>query len=564
MNIFEKMKGAGDLPAMTMPNEFASLHPDHILLENFQNNVKEFYQKQLEEARNELNGLEKHLKSKTEYHNELEKKLERQQDELMKYKKELENLESLCSKINKSIETESNELKIISEEYNNAKKLNDAAKAEEEKLQIERKNLEIEVARLEALKEITYSEKDNAQCVAKRVGIEKSALKSENYQIDMLISNLQEHLLTEKEKANLFKAQCSAQQEELSTLKDHVIKTKTEIKTILLDNKNLLSMWKNILNVITEKSIDIVKIQELIKEQQGKILTGNAKLNELKNRSIRKELEKNEYFNLTRKQILSKLANKERNKEKHNTELQNIMADSTIVQKTICELEKQVDLCNGQLYVKDKINANLRNQVQIAASQCKDIKKEIMTILEETFFRNNVFKSLNQKLTSLMEQLLEQTNVKTETENEMSKLLLEVQNVNSKIHQLQLVYNEQIEIIDNEKNKLAENEKEIWKNMKLSSTKQNLIATLTKKLEDMISLAGGVELGPLEREIENFKRDICILENKYLETEKLWKNQQNEMINMSDEIAVSLKELSFVNKEIAVLGKQNERLNGKL
>ncbi|XP_023213898.1 uncharacterized protein LOC111616758 [Centruroides sculpturatus] len=106
-------------------------------------------------------------------------------------------------------------------------------------------------------------------------------------------------------------------------------------------------MWKNILNVITEKSIDIVKIQELIKEQQGKILTGNAKLNELKNRSIRKELEKNEYFNLTRKQILSKLANKERNKEKHNTELQNIMADSTIVQKTICELEKQVDLCNG-------------------------------------------------------------------------------------------------------------------------------------------------------------------------------------------------------------------------
>ena len=149
-------------------------------------------------------------------------------------------------------------------------------------------------------------------------------------------------------------------------------------------------------------------------------------------------------------------------------------------------------------------------------------------------------------------------------ENDIARDTLEASNIRTRIERLQRITDGLDEEIANKNDIISKSEAEIVKRNAIIERKQGVIDQYNKKLEHMISSAGGIELGPLEIQINSLQKSIEAEQQEIAELEQMWLRDQNELVRLSKEKEKQSQDVENLKKQLTILSQKKLIIEGEI
>ncbi|XP_056635967.1 coiled-coil domain-containing protein 40 [Diorhabda sublineata] len=512
----------------------AVLEPEHPLLAQFQEALKEYLLSQIDRAKEDIFVIEQDITYKNK---EIEAVGERTYEMQQMVCKQHNQLETLINDIKlKELEQQKEENNLIE----NKKVLKEI---ENKLFQSEKVNKELQ-AETKAVTDLNnhllrYGSKFETQLNVNRRILEKARkddeqLNKQKIRQDYMLHTLEKELWKHEAELEQIHLQVSTKQSELDKLEEFVITENTNIVARQTEYKCLMLSWKAAYNAVGARS-------KILDEVSGNLNKLNEKYRALKMETIgtkklcKLELEENEKLvhlknraDLDIKNITSQLVEEKSKRIEIESKLFDLQR---VMQETESGLEEVKQEVKPKQIQQDRISSRKKVETTLAAMQHK--KQEINTILME----------------------VENRHASVVADSEEQKIHNE--NLNFKYNDLCM----QLDKLEKEAGQVkSQKEKYEFRYRKLQKT----FAAKTIQLE-RLTASRNVELGSKsDLRIVELNKAIDDTQESIKKLQLFWLREQNNILIVSGERQQQIHNINLRKKEVLILEQKNMRIDDEI
>lgn len=504
------------------------LDPDHPLMKRFQNALKSHLTSQNEKVTLELRELTEALRNRKKEREDLGVDLYGIQQELARFQMLLEKNHDEFANLNQGRQQEEAQLDDVRNTYKETQVIVNKEKKKCAELQGEVENLALRLFYMQNAKEDVRSDIAIMRRAAEKADTEVSKAEVEKQRQDLFVDRLVETVDKLKEEIAMFEAQIAAQTEETKAAKEALMEAHMEIEAIHLEKKQLFQQWNSSLIGMRRRDEAHSAMQEALNTQEQKVLSLETELEGFK-KSIWQEQEQNEkltlILNKTERDIETVKKQLSQCQAKHDA----LKAEYATYTRMLHETEQALNRAVTDKTLRlNELNA-LRKQIEREYLEKVELEDEIMEKMRTQLTMDKA-SQYTKKLTTKQRDLTKSLETQTaEVENTISRDSLEISNVQTRIERLGKIMDQLDEEIAQKNEIISRSEQEIVKRNAIIERKQNIIDQYNKRLETLISKAGGVELGPLEITINSLQKSIEARQQEIAELQQMWLRQQSEL-----------------------------------
>ncbi|GFO16023.1 coiled-coil domain-containing protein 40 [Plakobranchus ocellatus] len=539
------------------------LDPEHPLMKRFQAALGAHLNKQNEKISLELRDLDETLRVKRKEREDLGVELYGVQQELARYQMLLEQKHDQVAELKQERQKEEQELSDVRGLYKDSQTLVTKERKKGSELQSEVENLALRLFYMENAKEDVRSDISVMRRAAEKVESEVSKAESEKQRQDLYVDRLVEKVDKLKEEIAMYEAQISAQSEETKAAKESLMEAYMEIEAISLEKKDLYQKWSSSLIGMRRRDEAHAAMQEALNEQEQHILSLATEIEGYK-KSIMKEQEQNEKLTL----ILGKTEREIEIAKKSITQIQAkhdaLKAEYTTYTRMLNETEQALARALADQQLRTNEMTSLRKQIEQEYLAKVKLEDEIMERMRTQLTLDKAAqysKKLTGKVRDTTKHL--ETDI-AELENNIASSTLECVNIRARTDRLNSVFAELDNQIAEHNKIITKSEQEIIKRNAIIERKQNQVDVMNKKLNQMIANAGGVELGPLEIQVNSIQKSIEAMHQEVMELQQLWLRQQNELVRLSQTKEKDLQDLVACKRQLTILSQKKIRTENEI
>uniref|UniRef100_A0A2C9KE01 Coiled-coil domain-containing protein 40 n=1 Tax=Biomphalaria glabrata TaxID=6526 RepID=A0A2C9KE01_BIOGL len=510
------------------------LDPDHPLMKRFQAALKAHLDKQNEKITLELRDLVMML--------------EQQHDQVASLKQERQKEEQ-----------ELNDVRFLFKDTQleiNKERKNCTA------LQNEVENLALRLFYMTNSKENVRSDISVMKRAAEKVETEVARAELLKQKQDLYVDRLVEGVERLKEEIAMYDAQISAQTEETKAAKESLMEAYMDIESVEFE-KDLFQKWNSSLIGMKRRDEAHSAMLSALNQQEQLILTLQTDLEGYK-KTILKEQEQNEKLT----HILNKTEREIESAKKQMTQIQTkheaLMNEFNTYSRMLYETEQALGraVADKQLRIAEVLS--LRKQIEQEHQSKNKLEDEILERMRAQLTlakASHYSKQLIKKTRDVTKRLESET---IDVENNIAQCTLDIVNVRGRTERLRKV----LDVLENqiaEQNAIiTKSEQEMVKRNAVIERKQNQVDSMNKRLTQMIAAAGGVELGPLEIQVNSLHKSIEAKNQEVLDLQQLWLRQQSELVRLCQKKDKELVELVALRRQLTILSQKKVRTEAEI
>ncbi|XP_072501328.1 coiled-coil domain-containing protein 40 [Notamacropus eugenii] len=544
-------------------NQLVVLDPDHPLMKRFQNALKNYLEKQIDKMKLEIRELTvatKHGKTQRE---ELGVQLYGVQQHLAHLQMELENHHDQYTVLEAERRQTEEELQSTRALYN---KTIMAAKEEQKKVASLQSDMENLTLRLFYLQNIDQDVRDDISVmkqVVKKAEVEKLNSEIEKKKQDLYVDRLTRNANQLEEHIALYEAQLAAQCEDTKTIRKAVGEACTEIDSINLEKKQLLQNWSTSLVGMKHRDEAYTAILEAVRDSkhQSKSLDGEI---EAYKKSIMKEEERNELLanilnraendgNLNQKLISQSMSKHEALQKEFTT--YTLTLHSTEEAFTRACSERAV--CANELQT---VHQNMESELEAK----KNKEKTILEKLQDQKMSGKMTKYFRHLATQLQKKKTDMVTHLSKIDGDIAQTALDTTNSNIRKKGYQATLTELDKEVEKINELITNSESEIARRTILIERKQGLINVFNKRVDQIISELGGEELGPVEVEIRRINKLIDEYNTTLVQQQMKWLRLQQDLVKLTHEREDQLSTVDMFKKQITIMEQKKLRTEKKI
>ncbi|KAK4873726.1 hypothetical protein RN001_013086 [Aquatica leii] len=549
-------------------NESILLDPDHPLLAQFQKNLKQHLEHQIEHLKGEVFELENGAKKKNAMRNQLGLETYENQQTVNKQQRQIEicvqELDEICAA------TEEMELELDEAKRSLAEKRLEVLEYEKKGnglIPFDNKptfeSLNLLINQMKSWEEEMESDLTINQRVYEKTQKDRRQLATEKRQLDAFIYKLMTETWRLEEELSTMDMHIRVKEEERERLADAVVASNIDLETIATEHRCLLHSWNSLVVAISNRDKNYTASRDELQKLQNNLRSLSAEVDQTK-RLCEKEMGTNERLVDFKCRIQTDVDTTARNIESEKKKCDHLESKTNCTQNLIDQTEADIKL-------KTIENAQKKYELDVLIKECEkllynkaQVDEQILKMLEEQFTNNKAAKYLHKLVREVKEnnRNLEITLAKVENSN--ANALMEIEAQKGANEETQRFLNEVLKQLNNLEDQLKALHQEEERLQFYASRKQRDFNILTHKLEVAISKQGGVEVSPEELKILTLEKNIEEIEDTTKKLQTFWLRQQGFVVNLSHQRQEQINDLSMLKKQLQLLIQKNLRINDDL
>ncbi|CAO2646291.1 Coiled-coil domain-containing protein 40 [Lemmus lemmus] len=561
--LVERAASEGSEEADDEGSQLVVLDPDHPLMVRFQKALKSYLNRQIDKLKLDIQELDVATKQARVQRQELGVNLYGVQQHLARLQMQLEKSHDQHSLAACERRRREEELQTTRDLYNKT-----CATANEERrklaaLQTEMESLALHLFYMQNIDQDVRDDIRVMKQVVKKTEAEKLRAEIEKKKQDLFVDQLTERAHQLEENISLFEAQYLSQAEDTRILRKAVSEATTEIDTIAMEKKRILQQWTTSLVGMKHRNEAYRTVLDAFRECEHQVKSIDGEIEAYK-RSIMKEEEKNEK--------LARLLNR--------SETEAMLVQKMTTQCLSKQEALQSEFSTYQLALQDTeemLNkGSLEHSAVLgelqAARQAIHQEQELRQKMDASIVDKLQEHGTSSKMTKYFQQLLwklqkENTNLVThlsKLDGDIAQATLDITNTSCKVDMHKKTLVELDKEVKRLNDLITNSESEIAQRTILIERKQSLINFFNKQLEQIVSVLGGEEAGPLELEIKRLSKLTEEHNTGVAEAQMNWLRLQQELVQVTHEREEQLVSLDQLKKEMHIMEQKKLRIENKI
>ncbi|XP_319887.4 coiled-coil domain-containing protein 40 [Anopheles gambiae] len=525
------------------------LETDHPLLERFQSALKSHLLKVKNQLEEEVADLNHRLVQN-------EKESEEVGAELYDLQEEIDNQKEL-------LEIYGKEILELAAQRQQEERLAAQYRKEFEEQQLSLKEFrKMHKEHLMELENLTVLESEFAKwaqeikdeiAVAKRVASKdaKDALAAaeEKRQVDLLLLNLSNEVKRKEHELEEIEEQIREQDGQRETISRSLADANTDLEALQHEHKCLAQAWGEVIVAIQQRDRVLVKTKEELEAiyEEHKVIKSKT---EITKKAAAKEMEQNEKLAGFKNRIQGDINSLEKQVRKEQEDEDKLKRDldhyALILEQT------EADILKAQqegLQLENHLKS-LRQTLEKQNRKKFELEEQILELLQDQLTTDKAGEAQGKLLRDTQEKRRELEISMSDTENQLSVVLLElekwrslVENSKDILRKAKLEHDE----LDADANKYNE---EIKLEKERIAAKLRKMDALNRELEQLISKAGGQEMNPDELKLLDVQQDIVEIEAQLKEANASWVKLQSNVAALSEKRSLQLNEINYSRKKL--------------
>ncbi|XP_014210588.1 coiled-coil domain-containing protein 40, partial [Copidosoma floridanum] len=544
-------------------DDFKILDPDDPLMNRFQEALKshlkridEKLSEEIYELGIEIKDAEKKREDEAVRLYELQKETSRQESAVDNYKDMLAELVNLRADMECRLQSAKEAHRVTSERLK-AKKLVE-------------KQLGQTIESIEALQQQFSKWEDelrNNLTISQRISEKDDALERElvqrKQQRDYVLFKLEDEVWRLQAEIKDMDDQLQIKDAEKASLRQTIADVSADLDGLKKEHKTLYNAWNVVLHLINKQ--DQIHEEAMLEHRKTRetLERLETQITRIKKDSD-KEMENNERLTSLQSRISEEILSIKKSNESDRDKYFNLEMNFVKVSKLLEQSDKELGaaLLNYESTIEEE--KYLRKESMKFQNERRALEDDIFAKLDDKITHDKVIRHLNKLLHEAKDINLENELNLTRFENSYGKSLLELEKFNS------ILENGKFDL-DVVTRKNTEKQEEIdtlqaeSKNFEsLFKQKERKIASLSKKIEEMLELFSGKEANPIDAKIDAMEKNIGDTDKKIKEGQKFWLREQGNIFSLSKQRDSQLQELGIIAREIILMEQKNLKLEIEL
>ncbi|XP_057632596.1 coiled-coil domain-containing protein 40 isoform X2 [Chionomys nivalis] len=539
------------------------LDPDHPLMIRFQEALKSYLNRQIDKLKLDIQELDVATKQARVQRQELGVNLYGVQQHLARLQMQLEKSHDRHSLAACERRQKEEELQTTRALYNKTCMTANEERRRLAALQTEMESLALHLFYMQNIDQDVRDDIRVMKQVVKKTETEKMRAEIEKKKQDLFVDQLTERAHQLEENISLFEAQYLSQAEDTRILRKAVSEATTEIDTIVVEKKRILQQWTTSLVGMKHRNEAYRTVLDALRECEHQVKSIDGEIEAYK-RSIMKEEEKNE--NLAR--LLNRSETEAMLVQKMTTQClskqEALQGEFNTYQLALQDTEEMLN--KGSLEhsaVLSELQA-VRQAVHQEQELRQKMDVSIMDKLQEHGTSSKMTKYFQQLLRKLQK---ENTNLVThlsKLDGDIAQATLDITNTSCKVDMHKKTLAELDKEVKRLNDLITNSESEIVRRTILIERKQSLINFFNKQLEQIVSVLGGEEAGPLELEIKRLSKLTEEHNTGVAEAQMTWLRLQQELVQVTHEREEQMMSLDQLKKEMHIMEQKKLRVENKI
>nr|VZI01346.1 unnamed protein product [Spirometra erinaceieuropaei] len=543
--------------------ELVVLHPDHPLMQRFQEALTKMLQAHISEAAIELREKSEELKREKAEHLELGSTLYNAQQELSRFQGQLEQKHEEGMVMQAKREEMDMQLMQLRKTYKESQQEYDREYKKMMTLREEVDNLCLRLyylnnARDEVKKDIIIMKR-----AAEKAVTDLTKMEDEKRHQDMLANRLQLTIDQLTEDCELLEQQLIAQESDIRGGENLLHEMDAQIMGIRADRKRLMAHWNSSLIGLQRRNEAYTALMKEFEKKKDELTNVLAETEGVK-RNISEEQESHEKLTITVRRTEKEIANLKSQLEKMQTKHEIMRQEYAENLRILQESERNLLLVNHEKSLREHELNTLRKKMEQQYLVKHDFEDKIEEELRSRLTAKKAAEYVKKMSKNLHDQSREFESQVATLENNLANDSLAVAKTkaeSTKLHETLKKLEEDIIQRNDLVNKL---ETEIHHSNILVQRQQAKIDTLNKKLEQLLRDRGGVELGPLEIMLNHLTKGIAAKNDEIGSLEQQWLKEQTDLVKHVKEKERLLEVLSRQQCQLTILAKKKLRLDADI
>lgn len=539
------------------------LGPDHPKMVRFQRALKAHLLRQIYLVETETRDLEQELKEKRRERTEMGTAMFNLQNEMLHQTELMEKYEKDLTKVSDKrtkIENATTSLK------ENVKCLKGELDCEE--------NREREL--VQSMKTLDYSEYVVRQAAEKYDGelkirqhidekIEKMKEQSEkqkrdtDFYIDKVMTQIQQ-----MEQINEgIQRQINAHLEEQKQMTTYINEAITEIEALQIEKIHLQRAWNETISVVKTRDDALSAARKAVAAMEEDLRIKESELKSLV-RLITKEQETHEHslVLLRRRRVEDKILRRQVEKLKQKNE----QLKSKIGELHKVKLHTEADVLKlNALYVKRSKDVNgPRQLIENLAMEKVRLEDQILLAIQERTAMDKAAEHILGKIKEARDRARHLDSEVAKVENEMAQLTIDVENLRGELLKRQGNVEELEKKLAKQEKVLQEQLRDIKQSERVIQKKTGEIEQLNRRVQKLIKVENGVEIGPLEQEMNELKKQITFEKGTVVQLQEDWLKRQDSLVLITSQRDKVIQENELLRKEVFIMERKKQRLENEL
>lgn len=228
----------------------------------------------------------------------------------------------------------------------------------------------------------------------------------------------------------------------------------------------------------------------------------------------------------------------------------------------------ETEQCLNKAITDKTLRANeveaIRKQIEREYAEKVKIDDEILEKIRSQMTMDKAAKytfKMTHKLRSITREL---ESTKAKIENDISKSSSKIFDVQARIDGLKGILEELDGEVKKRNETISKSEVDMNKKNALVERKQQTIDLYNKKLEQMIEAAGGVELGPLEIQINSLTKSIDSMQAELADLQQIWLRDQSQLVRLATEKDCQSSDIEKLKKQLTILSQKKIRIESDI
>ncbi|CAH6776510.1 Ccdc40 [Phodopus roborovskii] len=559
----ERVVSEGSDEADDESTQLVVLDPDHPLMVRFQEALKSYLNRQMDKLRLDIQELDVATKQSRVQRQELGVNLYGVQQHLARLQMQLEKSHDRHSLAACERRRREEELQTTRALYNKTCTTVNEERRKLAALQIEMENLALHVFYMQNIDQDVRDDIRVMKQVVNKTETEKMRAEIEKKKQDLFVDQLTERAHQLEETISLFEAQYVSQAEDTRILRKAVSEATTEIDIIALEKKRILQQWTTSLVGMKHRNEAYRTVLDALRECEHQVKSIDGEIEAYK-RSIMKEEEKNEKLarllnrSETEAMLIQKMTTQCLNKQEV------LQSEFNTYQLALQDTEEMLN----KSYLEQ---SGVMNELQVAR-QAVHQEQELRHKMDASILDKLQEHGTSSKMTMYFQQLLrklqkENTNLVThlsKIDGDIAQATLDITNTSCKVDMHKKTLVELDKDVKRLNDLITNSESEIVRRTILIERKQSLINFFNKQLEQMVSVLGGEEVGPLELEIKRLSKLSEEQNSGVAEAQMTWLRLQQELVQVTHEREEQLVSLDQLKKEMHIMEQKKIRIENKI
>ncbi|XP_043971231.1 coiled-coil domain-containing protein 40 [Gambusia affinis] len=549
-----------DSPQEEGNEDLVILDPDHPLIKRFQEAIKIYFKRRLEELKQEVKGkrpvkmMEKKMVADTGI------ELNKLSDKLKVAESKLQEIQESKTKTEAELKSEQDHLEKAKSTYHDMKNRSRQASALAFARQADLDKKHQQVIFAQAASEELQSQVKVIDYTKYKVGTQKTKAEEDKIKQDLYVDHLTKDLEKKTWQAAEYEVQRSAQAQETGDVTRALSEAEMEMESLLMMHKKLLQQWNSNITDIKRHDETVNAMQEAVRAVEDDVVLLDREIEGYK-KSINEELENNETLTVQLNRSSMDCVTVEKLINKKKLEREALQAQYTACLKSLAET-KQIfaTLTKDMIEHQTELNSQ-KNQLEKLSAARLELEEKIMSFIQQHLTHSKAA-SHSQNLTSkLLTRKMEKMNQLQRQETDTLSVKLECQKVEQHVNRLTI----SVESLDEEINKynrlLNSHENTFASLVRQMRQKETAINTLKIRIAKIVEITGHEDMHPLQIKIQNITAEIDELVAHIKNEQRLWLLHQGTLVGLTRELDVNNKKMRKLQKDCTGLQMKDIRLD---